>query len=79
MYSSSLVLLLLILVSIRVNKTFGYINASVFIIYTSIFIYGLYNLGQGGTALIWWFYLLLLTWLQSLIIGMYLIAKAIKK
>ena len=78
-YISSILLLILIIASLKTSKIFGIINSCVFVIYTGIFLNGLYNYSQGGRGLVWWFYLLVLTWIHLLIVGLYLIIKKRKK
>ncbi len=79
MYSSSILLFVLIAVSFRFKKLFGIINGCIFAVYTAFFLYGLNYLSAGGVALVWWFFLLVFTWAHSIIVGIYLIVKSIKK
>jgi len=69
---SSAILAILIALSFKRSKAFALVNAIVFVAYSIFMIYGLYNLSEGGTALVWWFYLLAITGLHIFIVGIFL-------
>ncbi len=57
-----------LLIKIKDKKQGLVINLNIHVIYSSYFLYGLFYRSQGnGTALAWWFYLLLLLWTHWLI------------
>ena len=57
-----------LLIKIKDKKQGLVINLSIHVIYSSYFLYGLFYRSQGnGTALAWWFYLLVLLWTHWLI------------
>ena len=52
-----------LLIKSKDKKRVSIINLTIHIIYSSYFLHGLFYRSQGnGTALAWWFYLLLLLW-----------------
>ena len=58
----------LLLIKIKDKKQGLVINLSIHVIYSFYFLYGLFYRSQGnGTALAWWFYLLVLLWTHWLI------------
>ena len=67
-----------IIISIKFNKWFAVINGIVFITYSVYLYYGLFFDLGNGTALAWWFYLIVFTILQLLIVLIYLTIKWIK-
>ena len=73
----------LLLIKIKDKKQGLVINLSIHVIYSSYFLYGLFYRAQGnGTALAWWFYLLVLLWTHWLInLGqlIYLLIKSKRK
>ena len=57
-----------LLIKIKDKKQGLVINLSIHVIYSFYFLYGLFYRSQGnGTALAWWFYLLVLLWTHWLI------------
>ena len=57
-----------LLIKIKAKKQGLVINLSIHVIYSFYFLYGLFYRSQGnGTALAWWFYLLVLLWTHWLI------------
>lgn len=79
LYTATIICFILILLSFKFNKQFGIINLIVFLLYSIRMYYGLFYQSKYGTALTWWFYLVILTGLQFLIVGIYLIVKLIRK
>jgi hypothetical protein len=79
LFSSSIFCLLLILISFIYNKRFAKINIVIFFIYTLGLYSKMYFYGKEGSAFLWWFYLIVLTVLQLVIIGIYLLIKIIKQ
>ena len=79
MYASIAILVILIMIAIRVDKRFGVTNASIFITYSLLQLYGLYFEGQDGISLVWWFYLLLITWVHTVIVVIYLVIRFMKR
>jgi hypothetical protein len=78
LFSSSLLCLILIIISFKFNKLFGIISLIIFVIYSSYLYYSLIYKSQYGSALVWWFYLLIITAIQIIISGTYIIIKLIK-
>ena len=72
-----------LLIKIKDKKQGLVINLSIHVIYSFYFLYGLFYRSQGnGTALAWWFYLLVLLWTHWLInLGqlVYLLIKSKRK
>ena len=72
-----------LLIKIKDKKQGLVINLSIHVIYSFYFLYGLFYRSQGnGTALAWWFYLLVLLWTHWLInLGqlVYLLIKSRRK
>lgn len=79
LYISSILCFLLIFISFKYNKQFAFTNAIMFVLYSVIFYYCLFNNGQGGSSFLWWFYLIIATSLQILIVVIYLGIKFFKK
>jgi hypothetical protein len=79
LYGCSILLFILILITLRVNKSVGFIHLILFILYSSILYYGFFYKSEGGTALAWWFYLALTTGIHLLIIVGYLVFRYFKK
>lgn len=79
LYISSVVCFVLILVSFRYGKQFAAVNLVVFCIYNLFLYYNLFFKGDGGSGFLWWFYLIILTVLQLLIVGIYLGIKFFKQ
>ncbi len=57
----------------------GLINLFIHIAYSSYFLYGLFYRSQGGTALVWFLYLLFIIWTHFLINIGQLIYRIIKR
>jgi len=79
LYISSAVCLILILLSFKFSKQVGVINLVVFILYNAILYYNLTYKSEGGSGFLWWFYLIILTIAQILILGIYIGIKYFKK
>lgn len=61
-------LILAVLTNKSKNKKRTFIiNFTIHLIYSSYMLHGLLYKSQGGTALAWWFYLLLIIWTHLLI------------
>ena len=67
LYGSLLILLIIFIFSFVYSKRFALINGAIFITYTSYILYGLFYKSQGGTALVWGFYLLVFIGTQLMI------------
>lgn len=62
------VTLVFLAIKTKDKKRILIINLTIHVIYSSYFLYGLFYRSQGnGTALAWWFYLLLLLWTHWII------------
>lgn len=59
------------------SKRFCYVNLAIFLIYNFIFHWLLFSKSLFGMSFSWWFYLLMLTWAQCLVLIIYLSVKAI--
>jgi hypothetical protein len=79
LYISSLVCLALALFFFKDNKQAGVINLVVLFLYSGILYYNLIYNSDGGSGFLWWFYLVILTILHVLIIGIYIVIKYFKK
>jgi len=79
LYISSVLCFLLVLLSFKYNRQFAMINGVVFIVYNALLYYCLFYKGQGGSSFLWWFYLLIATILQILIVGYFLVVNFFKK
>lgn len=77
--AASFILLLLIAVAFKFSKAFSAVNFVIFLLYSGYMYYGLFFDSFGGTALVWWFYLLIITILHILIISGYLAKLFFKK
>ena len=51
----------------KVKKRMSIINLTIHLIYSLYFLYGLFYRSQGGSSLVWWFYLLLILWTHWII------------
>ena len=67
MYSSSILLLILISVLYRFNKQFGKINIVIFVFYSPLLYYLFFSAGSGGSSLLWLFYIVVVTLMHSLV------------
>jgi hypothetical protein len=79
LYISSVVCLVLILLSFKFNKQIGVINLIVFLFYNALLYYNLIYKSDGGSGFLWWFYLIILTVVQILILCIYIGIKYFKK
>ncbi len=79
MYISSLVCLLLIFYSFRYNKVFAIFNIFIFLAYNSYLYFGFVYRSLQGAGLVWWFFILTLTLIQILVVGIYVGIKFLKK
>jgi hypothetical protein len=78
--AASFILLLLIAVAtFKFSKAFGAVNFVIFLVYSSYMYYGLFFDNSDGTALAWWFYLLVVTILHILVTSVYLVKCSFKK
>jgi len=59
--------LLLLTIKSKNRKRTLILNVPIHILYSSYFLYGLIYKSQGGTALVWWFYLLIIITLHWLV------------
>jgi hypothetical protein len=66
-YGSSVIVLLLNLFLLKSNKTYGMVSLIIQSIYTAYFNYGLQYDSEGGVALVWWFYLIMINCLHFII------------
>ncbi len=73
LYGSLLIILVIVVLAFMYSKRFALINGAIFIAYTSYMLYGLFYKSQGGTALVWWFYLLVFMGIQLLIMFGYVL------
>jgi hypothetical protein len=71
--------LVFILWLFKFNKQLAVINLTLFFIYNSVLYYNLLYNSAGGTALVWWFYLLVFTAVHILVISVYLAVKYFTK
>lgn len=79
MYSSSVLLFALILISYKFSRRFGLVNTIVFILYNSFLYYLFIFRGSGGSSLLWLFYLAILTSVQLLIVLIFVMRRWVKK
>lgn len=79
LYISSVLCLILILISFKFSRQVGIINLVVFSLYNAILYYNLIYKSDGGSGFLWWFYLVILTVIQILILGIYIGIKYFKK
>ena len=75
LYGSSILLLLLILATFKFNKSFILLHLIIYLLYSVYFYYGLFFKIHAGTALAYWFYLIIITGLHLLFMVGYLIIK----
>ena len=73
LYIISFICLLLIIIGFKYSKVFALINLVIFIAYNLLLHFNMLNYGEGGSVFLWWFYLVILTLLQILIIICYLV------
>lgn len=79
MYGSSLLLLFLIIVAYRLNKRFGVISILIYFAFSLPLYYLFIFKGQGGSTLLYLFYITILTWIQLIVLSVYLIRKKSRK
>lgn len=79
LYLASIVCFFLIIVTFRHSRIFGGINMILFCLYNSILYYHLIYDSSGGTGLVWWFYLLVLSGCHMLALLIYFVIKTIIK
>lgn len=80
--AATLVCFLLILWAGRYSKWFALFNGALFLLYSIYMYHGLFfddSEENKGTALAWWFYLLVITGMQIVIVGTYTLCKAVKR
>ncbi len=77
-YAVSIICLLFIIVSFKVNRLFGVINSVVFLLYSTFLYYNLFFKSGGGMSLVWWFYLLLVMGIHMLSVGIFFLIKLLK-
>jgi len=75
LYGSICVLTLFIYRILKFSKLLFIVNALIFITYVTYFLYSLFYRSQGGSAIVWWFYLLIFTWLHFVLVTIYLVRK----
>lgn len=79
LYLSSFLCIILIFISYKYNKQFAIISLIVFVLYSIYLYYGLKFKSEYGSALLWLFYLQLMTIIQIVISAIYIIVKLIRK
>ncbi len=79
LFGSLLTLLIVATLSFLYSKRFALINGALFIAYVAYMLYGLFYKSQGGTALVWWFYLLVFMGFQLLIMFAYVLINWMRK
>ena len=79
LYISSVVCLILVFLSFKFSKQVGVINLVVYLLYSAILYYNIIYKSDGGSGFLWWFYLIILTVVQILILGIYIGIKYFKK
>ncbi len=72
-YGSVIIVLIMNLALIGTQRKNGLLSTGLQLLYTSYFIYGLYFKSQGGSSLVWWFYLIMINCLHFLFLVAYLI------
>jgi len=79
LYISSILCFVLIIFSSKHNKKKILINSGIFILYSSILYYKYFCQSKEGSALLWFFYLEVITLVQILVVGIYLLTKFVKR
>jgi len=79
LYISSIICFLLIIVSFRFNRPFGMINLIGYILYNLFLYCNFFYENEGGSGFLWWFYLIILTALQIVVLGIYIGIKFFKR
>lgn len=77
-YLGSLICLVIILCTFKYGRLFGLINLLLYFIYSIVLYYNLLFNSEGGSSLLWLFYLIFLSILQVIIAGVYLVIQLIK-
>jgi len=72
LYLSLLLTLVLCINAFRYNKTFSIVNTGVLLLYGIYFLYALFFNSEYGGSLVWWFYLISLTWVHIIILVVHL-------
>lgn len=75
----SVIVLLAIGTTVKYSKVFFAVNLIVFCAYTTVMYWGLYYDVSDGKALAWWFYLLVVSVLQLLVVTAYLVKRIFRK
>lgn len=78
LYSITILLMVLIITTLFFNKSYCIINSVVFCLYAFPLYYSFLFKGNGGSSFLWWFYLIVLISIQTLIVLIYLISRIIK-
>lgn len=78
LYALTVLLIVLMIATFMYRKSVGIMNSVVFCLYAIPLYYSLFFHGNGGSSLVWWFYLIVLISLQTLIVSIYLIYRMIK-
>ncbi len=76
---SSVLCFLAILFSLKYSRRFALLNGIAFLLYTIQIYYGLAYKSQEGTGLVWEFLLVLLSAIQIIIVGGYLLYRFFKR
>lgn len=77
-YGSLVVTSVFIYVVKKHNKPLFYISIALFVVYSSYFIYNLFYNSKYGAGLVWWFYLIFISCLHSVVLIIYLLVKKYK-
>ncbi len=77
-YAGSLVCFLLIIYLFQYNRKYALIHLISFGVYSIFLYYGLEYKSEGGSGLVWWFYLIVLTSIQTIILATHIIIKLFK-
>jgi len=79
LYTVSIVCFLVIIVTFWHNRKFGGFNMILFCLYNSVLYYHLIYNSSGGTGLVWWFFLLVLSGCHMLGLLIYFVVITIIK
>lgn len=69
LYISTIICFVLIMASFKYKKQFARINMVLFLLYNVILYSSLFFGGDYGSSFLWWFYLMIITALQILILS----------
>ena len=72
---SSLIAVALLVLMMRRHRKTGRVHAVIFLVYTLALYIQLYFSSEGGSGLMWVYFLLMLTWIHIVIIGLLLLFK----